>query len=135
LIAAQHIHSKPFPGMQMSVRPRPVIHANQNQHRIKRHCGESIRRHAVDLTVLVDGDDRNPGCETSHRLAEIARAKAHTETCGPLAQQPCFEWFPEIHGGTGIRSVRYDRCQYDGLYDCCQRPTEFERVRMKRNSK
>src|SRR5260370_23067300 len=82
LIVAQHIHSKPLPGMQMSMRPRPVIHANQNQHRVEGDRGESIRRHTVDLAVLVDVDDRDPGCETSHGLAEIARGDAHAESYG-----------------------------------------------------
>ncbi len=79
LIVAQHVHSKALAGVQMSVRPRPVIDANQNQHRIERDRGESVRRHAMDLAILIDGDDRDPGCETSHRLAEIVCVKAHTK--------------------------------------------------------
>src|ERR1700681_2576673 len=83
LIVAQHVYSKPLTCVQMSMRPRPVIHTNQNQHRVERDRGKSIRRHAVNLAVLVDGDDLDPGCETSHSLAEIARGNAHSETCGP----------------------------------------------------
>src|ERR1039458_9047659 len=37
----------------------------------------TVKSAAVDLAVLVDGDDRDSGRETSHGLAEIARANAH----------------------------------------------------------
>src|SRR4029077_9578174 len=109
LIVAQHIYSKPLPGVQMSVRPRPVIHANQNQHRVERDRGKSIRRHTVDLAVLVDGDDRDPGCETSHGLAEIARGNAHVETCATLPRQPQrklnLTWV-EYRAGRPVRWIR-----------------------------
>ena len=78
LIVAQHVHSESLAGVQMSVCPRPVINTNQNQHRVERDRGESVRRHAVDFAVLIDCDDRDPGCETPHGLAEIASGKAHT---------------------------------------------------------
>ena len=80
LIVAQNIHSKSLPGVQMSMCPRPMIHANQNQHWVKRDSGEGVRRHAVNFAILVDGDDRDPSCETSHRLAEIVRVKVHRST-------------------------------------------------------
>src|SRR3981189_2614690 len=41
----------------------------------------------MDFAVLVDGDDRDPGCETSHGLAEIARGNAHAVTWDTLARQ------------------------------------------------
>src|ERR1017187_7307447 len=82
LIAAQHIHSEPLTRMQMSMRPRPLVHANQDQHRVEGDGGESVRRHAVDLAVLIDGNHRDPGCETSHGPAEIASGKAHSEPAG-----------------------------------------------------
>ena len=77
LIVAQHIHSKALSCVQMSMRPRPVIHANQHQHRVQGNRGKSIRRHAVNLAILINGDDRHSSSETSHRLAEIARVKTH----------------------------------------------------------
>jgi len=66
LIAAQHVHSKALSRMQMSVGSRAMVYAYQHQHRIERNRRESIRRHAMDLVVaiLVDRDDRDPGCET-----------------------------------------------------------------------
>src|SRR5271154_217127 len=79
--------------MQMSMGPRPVVHANQNQYRVERYRSESVRRHAVDLAVLVDRDDRNPGCETPHGLAEVASVKAHAETCCHRRKRPSWETF------------------------------------------
>jgi hypothetical protein len=82
LIVAKHVHSESLPGVQVSVRPSLVIDANQNQNRIERNRGEGVRRHTMDLAVLVNGNDGDPGCETPHCLAEIVSGKAHTETSG-----------------------------------------------------
>ena len=65
--------------MQMSVGSRAMVYAYQHQHRIERNRGESIRRHAMDFAILVNSDDRDPGRETSHRLAEIVCVKAHAK--------------------------------------------------------
>ena len=83
LLFAEHIHSKTLPGMKMGVRTRPVIHTNQNQQRLERYRGKRVRGHAVDFTVLIHGDHRDPGRERSHGLAEFAGGEAHAaETCG-----------------------------------------------------
>jgi len=63
--------------MQMSVRSCPLIYANQNQHRIERYGTKSIRSHTMNFAVLVHGDDRDAGGETSHCLAKIAWGKTH----------------------------------------------------------
>src|ERR1700737_1956186 len=41
----------------------------------------------MDFAVLIDGDDRDPGCETSHGLTEVIRGEAHVETCTTLPRQ------------------------------------------------
>src|SRR5258708_5624686 len=77
LVAAQHVDSETLAGMQVSVRSCPVVDAYQNQRGLKGHRTKCIRRHAVDLAVLFDRDDRDTGGETSHRLTEIAGGKTH----------------------------------------------------------
>src|SRR6266446_1095919 len=37
LVLRQHVHSKPLLGMQVSMRPGTMVHANQHQRRIERH--------------------------------------------------------------------------------------------------
>ena len=72
--------------MQMGMGARRVIHANQHQHGIERHRGERVGRHAVHFAVEVDGDDRHPGGEASHRFSKFGRIQAHVVLCGGLHQ-------------------------------------------------
>ena len=77
LVAAEHIHPEPLARVKMSVGARAMIHADQHQRRIERHRCECVRRHAVDFTILVYGNDRDAGREASHRFAEIVSGQVH----------------------------------------------------------
>src|SRR5712691_7409405 len=63
----------------------------------------------MHFAILVDGDDRDPGCETSHGLAEIARGNAHAETCTTLPRQTQrklnLTWV-EYRAGRPVRWIR-----------------------------
>ena len=73
LIAAQDVDPETLSSFQPSMRASSLIHANQHQHRVQRHRAERIRRHPVNFTVFIHGDDRDAGGETSHGLAKIDR--------------------------------------------------------------
>jgi len=79
LIVAQHVHPKSLARMQMCVRPRPMIHTNQHQHRIQRNRRKSIRRHPMDFAILVHRNHRHSRREASHRSTEIAATQAHAQ--------------------------------------------------------
>ena len=65
LVLRQHIHSKTLLGMQVSVGPGAMVHANQNQRRIKRNGTESVGRHAVDFAFVVHGNYGHSSGETA----------------------------------------------------------------------
>jgi hypothetical protein len=71
LIITQHVHPESFLGMQMRVRPRAVIHANQHQHGIERHRRKRIRGHSVHFTIEINRDNRDPSRETSHGFSKL----------------------------------------------------------------
>jgi hypothetical protein len=66
----------------------PMIYTNQHQHWIERHRTKRIRGHTVNFAVLVHGDDRDPGGETSHGLAKIARGETHAAK-NPFSKKHC----------------------------------------------
>ena len=73
LILAQHIDPKALLGMQMRVRARAVVDANQHQHGIERHRGKRVGRHAVDFAIEVDRNDGDPGGKSTPSPCEIPR--------------------------------------------------------------
>src|SRR6266576_3491504 len=77
LVLAKHIDAEALLGMQVGMGAGAVIHADQHQHGIERHGSKRISRHAVNLAVEVYGDDRHPGGEGSHGLAEFGRIQGH----------------------------------------------------------
>ena len=75
LFAAEHIHAKPLSRLEMGMCPGSVVHTDQHQHGVERDGRKSVCRHAVNLAVLIDGDDRDTGRKTPHRLAKVGRAQ------------------------------------------------------------
>src|SRR5579864_2533078 len=71
LVLAKHIDAEPLLGMEMGMSAGAVIDADQHQHGLERNGRKRISRHAVNLAVEVYGDDRHPGGEGSHGLAEF----------------------------------------------------------------
>src|ERR1700691_1393124 len=77
LVFAEHVDPEPLSGMQMRMRARVVIHANQHQRWIERYRGKGVGGHTVDAALEVDRDDRHPGGELSHCSSKLRRIQAH----------------------------------------------------------
>ena len=77
LVLAEDIDPEALLGVQMGMGAGAVIHTDQHQHGIERNRRERVGRHAVHLAVEVNGDDRHPGGEGSHRLAEFDWIQGH----------------------------------------------------------
>ncbi len=77
LIFAEHVDAEAFLGVQVFVGARAVVNADQHQHRVERHRGESVGGHAMNFAAEVHRNDGHPGGEASHRLAEFGRIQCH----------------------------------------------------------
>src|SRR5436305_6642152 len=84
LVVAQYVNSEPFPRVQVAVRPRSLIHANQNQHRIERNRTKCVRSHSMHFASFIHGDDRNSGGKASHGLTKIAGRNIHAENLASI---------------------------------------------------
>ena len=88
LLLCQHVYSETLPGMQVRVSARLLVYAHQHQRRIQRHRSEGIGRHAMDFTLLIDRDYRDPGRKTTQRFAEFGLRDAHGKRGAALRVYP-----------------------------------------------
>jgi len=77
LVLGQHIHSKTFLGMQVSVGAGTMVHANQNQRWIERNGAKGVGRHAVYCAFVVHRNYRHPRRKTAQRIAEFFLSDGH----------------------------------------------------------
>src|SRR5579862_2563279 len=86
LILAEYINPESLLRVQVSVRARRMIHANQHQRRIERHRRKRVGGHTMDTTMpfsfQVNGDDGHPGGELPHRSSELGRIQTHGPCLG-----------------------------------------------------
>src|SRR5207302_926349 len=77
LVLRQDVDSEALLGMQMSMGPRTMVDADQQQRRIERHGSEGIGGHAMDFALQVESDDGHSRGKASHRLSEFGWTQAH----------------------------------------------------------
>jgi hypothetical protein len=82
LVFGQDVHAETLLGMEMGVRAGALVDADENQHGIEGDRGKGVGGHAVDFILVVYGDDRDAGGETSQRLAEFGRTDTHAASRG-----------------------------------------------------
>ena len=78
LILRQYVHPEALLGVQMCMGASALIDAHQHQHRVKRHRGERVRRHAVHLVVGIERNYGDAGRKASQGLAEVGLAHTHS---------------------------------------------------------
>src|SRR2546430_1717379 len=111
LVAAQHVHSEALSRVQVSMSSRSMIHAHQNQLRFQRYRGKRISSHPVDLAILIHGDDRHPGRETSHCPAKVERGKSHAVQNLPTHCKDFAGRAGEVAHPTGVLITRSNATQ------------------------
>ncbi len=77
LIFAEHINSETFLGVQVRMRARAVVDADQHQQGLERNRGERVGGHAMYFAFEIDRDNRHPGRKASHRFPELRRIQGH----------------------------------------------------------
>jgi len=78
LILAQYVHPEALLRVQMRVGTGALVDAHQHQHRVERHRGERVRRHAVHLVVGIERNYGDAGRKASQGLAEVGLAYTHS---------------------------------------------------------
>jgi hypothetical protein len=77
LVCGENIDSETLFGMQVGVGFGALVNAYQNQLRVERDRGESVRGHALDLSLEVHRDHGDTGGEATQSFTEFRWGNAH----------------------------------------------------------
>jgi 7,8-didemethyl-8-hydroxy-5-deazariboflavin synthase CofG subunit len=123
LILREDVNAETLFRVQVCVRARRVIHADQHEQRIERHGGECVRGHAMNFAmnlamnfpmpigVEVHRNDGHAGGEASHRFAEFGWIQRHgARLCPPTLPCRAVVSFEAAVALTAITPVAPGKC-------------------------
>src|SRR5262245_41453332 len=115
LVSVEDVHRKALHCVNGLTCFRRLPHAEQDQRRIERHCGEGVRRQRADHTVDLGRDDRHARGEVPDGLTEGARID-HAVT--PRLPSTALTSFGLIRSGTvqPFKSYSAMHCSANPLY-------------------